>query len=140
MQRSTQRRGAGDSARRRYRYLYRAWRRRVWPLLAAFGTVGIACSAVGWVLAGGWSWGFAFAGGLSIGALLWMLASPPTRILSWQWGSEGERRTARRLRALKSEHWQVWHDLLRPDGTNIDHVVAGPAGLFVPTVRTGTAS
>lgn len=122
---------AGTSAQRRYRELYRAWRRRVWPLMAGLGILGLGFATIGWAMSGGWAWAFAFGGGLFIGALLWILVSPPDRIISWQWGSEGERRTAKRLNSLDRQTWFVWHDLVREDGTNIDHVVAGPSGIFV---------
>lgn len=138
MQQMTRTGRAGDSAEQRYRYLYRAWLRRVWPVLAAIGALGATSGVVGLLVGGGWSWGFGFVGGLFVGVLLWILANPPTRILNWQWGSEGERRTAKRLRSLNAERWRVWHDLVRVSGTNVDHVVAGPGGVFVLDTKEWT--
>jgi hypothetical protein len=54
---------------------------------------------------------------------------------AWMWsaGAAGERRVADELANLR-EAWTVLHDrLIRPgrSGANLDHVVVGPAGLFL---------
>ena len=50
---------------------------------------------------------------------------------AWRRGAEGEEAVARRLAKLP-EGWTVLHDLcLRESGTNLDHLVVGPAGVFV---------
>ncbi len=49
----------------------------------------------------------------------------------WRTGASGEERTAKQLEKLGPD-WNVWHDLALP-GTkaNIDHLVIGPAGIYV---------
>lgn len=50
---------------------------------------------------------------------------------AWHAGAAGERRTARLLRRLPPG-WHVWHDLAVPRSrANIDHLVAGPGGLYL---------
>jgi hypothetical protein len=50
-------------------------------------------------------------------------------------GGAGERRVGRRLEALARRGWLVVHDVPKPGGGNVDHLVAGPeAGLF--TIET----
>ena len=48
-------------------------------------------------------------------------------------GAEGEAATARALAALPAEQWTVFHDVHWPGRkfANVDHVVVGPAGIFV---------
>jgi Nuclease-related domain len=56
--------------------------------------------------------------------------SPETQ--AWQRGAVGERHVARLLEPLVRAGWGVSHDLRVPGSTaNIDHVVIGPAGVFV---------
>ena len=45
-------------------------------------------------------------------------------------GERGERVVAEQLEELRSHGFRCFHDIVR-DGFNIDHVVVGPAGLFV---------
>ncbi len=45
-------------------------------------------------------------------------------------GERGELKVAEVLEELRAAEYQVFHDLCR-DGFNIDHVVVGPAGVFV---------
>src|SRR5881397_1164715 len=52
----------------------------------------------------------------------------------WQWGAGGERRVGRALRPLERRGWLVMHDLMKPRGGNVDHLVAGPGGVF--TIET----
>jgi hypothetical protein len=75
-----------------------------------------------------------FASGLLFGGT-WVLAlyiwdEPPDRIARWLRGAEGERATGKALRPLTSRGWHVRHDLAARRG-NVDHVVAGPGGVFV---------
>jgi hypothetical protein len=57
--------------------------------------------------------------------------SLPWHVEKWRIGQEGERRTARALRKLPAPEFAIWHDLSGKNGTNVDHVVLGPAGLFL---------
>jgi hypothetical protein len=52
----------------------------------------------------------------------------------WQRGASGEAKVGRQLELLRDQGWLVVHDLLKPTGGNVDHVVAGPGGVF--TVET----
>ena len=52
---------------------------------------------------------------------------------SYERGAEGERATAAVLAQLPPDEWTVFHDLRWPGRrfANVDHVVVGPAGVFV---------
>ncbi|HET6399535.1 MAG TPA: nuclease-related domain-containing protein [Candidatus Thermoplasmatota archaeon] len=50
-------------------------------------------------------------------------------------GLAGERAVAQALESLKARGYTVVHDLKVPEG-NVDHVVVGPAGLFVLETKT----
>ncbi len=43
-------------------------------------------------------------------------------------GGEGEQRVGRCLASLRREGWVVAHDVHKPSGGNVDHVVGGPRG------------
>jgi len=92
--------------------------------------------------------------GLATGAVMTMILrfreSPPGYIEPWQLGAWGEQATAKALRPLQSEGWTLLHD--RRIGLrrgNIDHLLVGPAGVFlldskrwsgITTVHAGVAS
>jgi hypothetical protein len=63
----------------------------------------------------------------------WGLRFRPSRdAVAWRQGAVGERRTARLLGPLERQGWVVLHDLAVPGSqANIDHLVIGPAGVFV---------
>lgn len=52
----------------------------------------------------------------------------------WQRGASGEEKVGRQLERLRDEGWLVLHDLPKPTGGNVDHIVAGPGGVF--TIET----
>ncbi|MBG0819122.1 nuclease-related domain-containing protein [Planomonospora sp. ID82291] len=53
-------------------------------------------------------------------------------VRTWRRGALGERRTARRLQLLASLGYAVLHDRALPRGrANVDHLVIGPAGVFL---------
>lgn len=72
--------------------------------------------------------------GLGIGAAAAMVMclgdSPPHHIERWREGAEGEKATAKALRGLLKSGWTLLNDLDWGKG-NIDHVLVGPAGVFV---------
>ncbi|WP_185845338.1 nuclease-related domain-containing protein [Nonomuraea sp. WAC 01424] len=119
---------AGASAHARYRQLWRAGRRQRVAL-----RVGMAALvALGGTLAVDWR----------VGLVLAVLVAAADMVLQWRahdavrtWrrGALGERRTARRLRVLEDLGYLVLHDraLPRPARANVDHLVVGPAGVFV---------
>lgn len=50
---------------------------------------------------------------------------------AWRIGADGEEAVGSRLRKLGQDEWLVLHDiLLNERGTNLDHLVIGPAGIF----------
>ena len=56
--------------------------------------------------------------------------SPPAHIERWRTGADGEKATARQLRPLLKQGWALYHDIEIEHG-NIDHVLVGPAGVFM---------
>src|SRR5690348_8553343 len=118
-------RAAGRYARDRYEKGLRAYRRRIrWPLfivvvpIFAFG-IGVMVShrIDRWSLAAG----AAIAVGIAF--LMYTLDEPPQHIQKWKRGAEGERRTAKAIRALLRNGWAVEHDLQRDGKANLDHVL-----------------
>jgi hypothetical protein len=87
------------------------------------GLIGIA-------LPGQWDWTAGFLCGSAYGAWLLIYDDAPDRIDRWRRGAEGERRTEKVLKPLQRDGWTVVHDLPHGQG-NIDHVVIGPAGIFL---------
>jgi hypothetical protein len=139
---------AGRYAQARYEELRRTWRKRVlgrirlvvWPL--------IAVSFLGAALPEPWGWFAGFLGGCCY--IIWLVArdAVPHHIGRWLDGAEGERRTEKQLRPLEFRGWHVAHDLQGRFG-NVDHLVVGPAGVFlldsktwsgVVTVESGAAT
>jgi hypothetical protein len=130
-------RTAGGSAGQRFKTLAKAWRRR------ALRPVFLACSGlvIGFAIAGTVVTGQAkfWLGALTGGTMALYMAlreSPPWHIEKWRVGEEGERRTAKALRQLPGREWKAWHDLPGKNGTNVDHVVLGPAASSCSTRRT----
>jgi Nuclease-related domain len=75
---------------------------------------------------------------LALGALATVAAGwrfrfrPSPDASAWRQGAAGERRTARLLSPLQQQGWAVLHDLAVPGSrANLDHLVIGPAGVFV---------
>ena len=108
-------------------------RRRVWVISA----VGVLAWLGAAVLLAPWSWADGVAalllviGGIAV-ALSAELDYMPAWVENWKTGGDGELATARQLAQLPSA-WVVRHDLDRIPGVkgNVDHLVAGPAGVFV---------
>jgi hypothetical protein len=108
-----------------------AWRRRVlgrakwavWALLVLLCFLGLTAP---------YPWGFVVGiatGGLYVGWLT-LRDSVPPHIEHWLRGAEGERRTEKALRPLEQAGWVVSHDLKAQFG-NVDHLLVGPAGVFL---------
>ena len=95
---------AGQFARERFRARRRAWRRRVWWLIVLVGLLPIVVEI--------------------------LFDSPPARIENWRTGAEGEKATAKALRPLLRDGWELFNDIDTGQG-NIDHVLVGPAGVFM---------
>jgi len=124
---------AGGSAERKYEDLTKAWRRRMRPRFLMLA-LGLAPMVGLLVLAGvkwesqRWTSGFLVGGVFAMFVILRM--SPPAWIENWQDGAVGEQRTGKSLRPLEARGWVVLHDLPGDRG-NLDHVVVGPAGVFL---------
>lgn len=71
-----------------------------------------------------------FAAGISVGMAVWVWDDPPEYIAKWRRGRDGERRTEKALKKLKSEGWLAFHDR-EGDRGNLDHVLIGPGGVFL---------
>jgi len=123
--------GAGRTANEEYLRRYGAWRRRVRKYVVA-GAAAIAATELVartlWPVHGAFYLGLALGAGISFYVLA--LENPPEHIDRWRRGADGERRTARTLRALDRSGWTVVHDL-DSDYGNVDHVVVGPSGVFL---------
>lgn len=77
---------------------------------------------------------FQFFVGFGVGAAATMVMvlgdSPPPYIENWRAGAEGEKATARAVSHLTRNGWTLTNDVDTGFG-NIDHVLVGPAGIFV---------
>jgi hypothetical protein len=123
---------AGRSAGQRFETLARAWRRRVLrPVFLACSGFVIAFSVVGILISGQAKFWFRILAGATMAVYTALRDSPPAHIENWRSGSDGERRTAKVLRPLGGQGWRIWHDLEGGNGTNIDHVLVGDAGVFL---------
>lgn len=122
----------GGFAQARFGAWRRAWWRRVWWLVVAGAFAVLATALVLGVLVGRGH--FAFVAGVGVGAALTMVMcladAPPPHIDRWRQGAQGERATAKALRPLKRQGWIAAHDIDTGRG-NIDHLLVGPAGVFV---------
>lgn len=120
----------GGSVEEEYRSALKSWRRRArrfhWPVTGA----GVAILLAGLAVPGR-NWGLVLTatGAYLLGAVAQLRNSPPTTIQNLALGAEGERETARELGRLAAG-WTVRHDLNGRFG-NLDHVLLGPAGVFI---------
>jgi hypothetical protein len=127
----TEARRPGEFARARFRARRRAWRLRLWwafPVLAIlelaiFAALGLVLPAYREFL-----WGVGV--GVSAALVLLLADSPPQHVERWRQGAEGEQATAKALRRLTRRGWTLFNDIDTGRG-NIDHVLIGPAGVFL---------
>jgi len=123
---------AGRLAKRRFDRLAHAWRRRVMrPVFLLCGVIFLAFTVAGLLADGLAKFYFGVAAGATGALYMAFRDAPPAHIEKWRTGSEGEHRTANAVRRLVGAGWRVWHDIPRANGTNIDHVVVGAAGVFL---------
>ena len=75
---------------------------------------------------------------VALAIVTWQMGGDPHN-LTWQWGAVGERQTEKLLRNLDNS-WECVHDISRGKG-NWDHVLIGPAGVFLLDSKrfTGTS-
>jgi hypothetical protein len=123
----------GASAQAFYEEQRKAWihrNRRVFRILDGITAAVIISSLIIWQLWTPSAWYAGLIAGMALCFDLVARLNPPTWIEHWQSGAFGEARTGRELTKL-DDRWLVIHDLQRSNGTNIDHVVVGPAGVFL---------
>ena len=107
-----------------------AWRRRKRiPLLLVFGSLTLPALLLAIFASGGWRNASLLFLGWNLGILMWVWDAPPEYIERKRRGAEGEKQTAAELAVLPPT-WSVQHDVECSYG-NWDHVVAGPAGVFM---------
>ncbi len=53
------------------------------------------------------------------------------RVQAWAAATEGRRRTERALHLLRDAGWDVAHDVHLPGADRIDHLAAGPSGVYL---------
>ena len=120
----------GESSTRKFRELRRERMRKEWRDVVGIAAIAVASGA--WAILGhGFTQLLAamvFGAAISFSAFAWALGFD-AHSLRWVWGAAGEEWTAEELERLGPE-WRVFHDL--PNGrSNLDHVVVGPAGVFL---------
>jgi hypothetical protein len=123
---------AGDFAENRFRDRRRVWLRRIWwifPALAAF-EVAVPVGVGLWLQPQHPAFYWGFGAGLAVATVMILADSPPHHIERWRQGAQGEKATAKALRALERSGWVVLNDIDIGKG-NIDHLVVGPPGVFV---------
>ncbi|MGY1752109.1 nuclease-related domain-containing protein [Blastococcus sp. SYSU D01042] len=59
------------------------------------------------------------------------VAAAAARVHTWAASTEARRRTQRLLNPLRDAGWDVTHDLRIPGIEPVDHLVAGPSGVYV---------
>lgn len=59
---------------------------------------------------------------------------------NWQRGAEGESAVAEALDPLERQGWRILHDLVDPEGGNIDHLAIGPPGIAVVDAKNWAAA
>ena len=126
------RRRAGGSAAREYERLVREWRERNrvlfrWAAVLCFALVAVALM-LGLGQMRGWLAGL--LAGVAMAFFILMRETPPPWIGQYLTGAVGEEKTAKAVEPLLRAGWFIAHDLDR-GRFNIDHLLVGPAGVFV---------
>lgn len=106
--------------------------RRLALLVVAFTVVMVLPSQLMAISFGHeWDWAAGLCAGALVTFIISVRESPPEYIERLRTGAEGEKRTAKVVRRL-GESWRDFHDLDGGSaGGNWDHVIVGPAGVFV---------
>jgi hypothetical protein len=120
------------ASRVRFRDRRRVWRRRHWWVFPLLAVVPIAVELPIALLTHAHHSGLLIGVGLGAGAAAAMILfdSAPAQVERWRIGAEGEKATARMLRPLLDRGWTLFNDIDTEHG-NIDHVLIGPAGIFM---------
>jgi hypothetical protein len=126
---------AGLSAREGYRAELRNRRRRL-ALCSGLAVAAVGITAIG--VAGRTGVEVYLLAAATL-ASAWLLR-PPADPERWLRGAAGEEATARVLSRLPSRTWVVRHDLAIPGSrANVDHLVAGPTGVWCIDTKTTRA-
>jgi hypothetical protein len=136
---TVEQRKAGEYAENRYRKGLQSYRRRIRRRLLAFAvpTVVGATGLAIWFDTEFWWWmAGLFTGGM-LAVVRWAIDLPPEHVAKWGRGAEGERWTAKELKALEREGWRIEHDRQK-GGYNLDHIAIGPVGRFLIESKTST--
>ncbi|HEX6701514.1 MAG TPA: nuclease-related domain-containing protein [Gaiellaceae bacterium] len=124
------RKEAGASARKKFRELRREKIRASWrDWVVIVVAIALLVAAIV-ILSGVPALVFAALVGafVTLAGIVWMIGGD-VHSLTWIWGAVGEEATAEALGAL-DDSWTFEHDLQHDHG-NWDHVVVGPAGIFL---------
>lgn len=130
MRRKQRFRGAGASARREFDRQRWANIRGDWWMWLVATTLTLALAAGSLFVSGLAARAVAATAGLLIGVLFvgWSLGGHMSALRWWR-GAEGEKATAQEIERLGPE-WDCEHDIEHEHG-NWDHVLVGPAGVFL---------
>jgi len=82
-------------------------------------------------------WTVTVMAAVGLAYLVWQVFKYLPRLKQLRQAIDGERAVGQYLERLRSEGYQVFHDLIG-EGFNVDHAVVGPAGVF--TIETKTWS
>jgi hypothetical protein len=124
--------GAGRFAQQRFRARKRAWLKRVgWLLIVVAAGEAAFVVVLGAVVQPRHAELYIGLGlGIAMTMLVVLADSPPSHIERWRRGAQGERATAKALRRLARGGWTLINDIDTGRG-NLDHVLIGPAGVFL---------
>ena len=132
--RVVQRRLAGRRAKARYVHLRHVWLRKRRRVFVLIGAILVLVAAAGSAYDRWWTGRFGFISGMcwGVAGMAWFALrhSPPGFVDNWQQGAWGEEFTANELAQLPHPEWEAVHDLRDGNG-NVDHVLFGPAGVFL---------
>lgn len=123
---------AGTSAMRRYEELRKEWlkrKRRLFVVAFLILFVGAAVMNVIYLHVFPFPYVAGMFTGMALATFLAMREFTPDWVDNWMLGAEGEKKTQKQLDSLPPG-WTVEHDIDTDHG-NIDHLVCGPAGVFV---------
>lgn len=96
----------------------------LWPLGLGLFSLGFAFAM--WVVASiSWAWALVIA---ALAVIVWSALKGIRRVESFYVGAKGEERVSFILKGL-DERFHVFNDFFA-EGTYVDHVVAGPTGVF----------
>ncbi|MGA9761640.1 MAG: nuclease-related domain-containing protein [Gaiellaceae bacterium] len=127
--------GAGESALAIFRAKRKQTLRKNWKDWAQIGLVIFVLTSLSVTELVLWGGSYQLATGFSLGVAVvvafvgWEVGGDVHNLV-WLWGSIGEQQTEELLEEL-DDSWECIHDISRKYGGNWDHVLVGPAGVFL---------